>query len=548
MAESSSDTHSKQLAKLDIDSSQLICPKSGKRMDFVCIKKKTTLCCDRLCCSKCMLQEHSEDFQFMICLDEFFRPASEKKLSELTPKQRQEIEQFMSKKDEHTNKFTEKIDHESEKVRKYVEQLREKIDNELSKLEELINENSAQVKKEFKQDFSELKSALQPKHEDKDVKRIETYEQLKEFIEQRVKTENDLQEMKMERIFETIQDSLNCLSVMRFSEDRISDITQQFDKLISFNISVDKFSFFKKSIAVPLSNKNHNDLKCVRNIQTSHKKSIYKVVFLDEEKQFVTCSDDSSIMLWNTASGESIKTLQGHTDRIWTIIKLKDGRIASASSDQKIRIWNITKGVCERVLSGHSGYVCSLLELPHLIVVSGSQDKTAKFWDLKQTDKLLKRTLTDSKQGRIMCMTLLNNEQMAIGSEKDIQVYNIDEGKIAKTLSGHTSLLRDLLLLEDGTTLISGSDDRSIKLWNLSNYSLVRTLTGHNHSANKLHLFSTGILVSASDDYSIKFWKLETGECVKTLLGHTGWVIFCTIMNDGSLISCGADKTIKFWA
>lgn len=548
MESSSSSSVPKQNAKLNINPDNLICPKSGKRLDFVCAKKNASMCSNRLCCASCILGEYADDFQYMICLDEFFRPEGEKKLSELKPQQKQEMEQFMSKKEEYTKKFTEKVDNETDKVKIYVQELKEKIDQELNKLETLITDNVSSFKSEFSSNFEELKVAFQPKKEEEPFTSITTYEQLKAFLEQRVKEENDLQEMKIERIYETLQDSINCLSLMRFNDKPINEIIDQIDKLISFNVSVDKFSFFKKNIAIPISEKSYNELTCVRTLATSHKKSIYKVVFMEDEKEFVTCSDDSTIMIWNTTNGQVLKTLTGHTDRIWAIIKLRDGRLASASSDQKIRIWNTAKGTCERILSGHTGYVCALMEFPHSIIVSGSQDKTLRFWDLKDMEKVLIRTLTDPKQGRIMCMSLLNNDQMAVGSEKDIQIYNIDEGKIVKTLSGHTALLRDLLLLDDGVTLISGSDDRSIRIWDLKNYTQVRSLTGHNHSANKIHLYSSGVLVSASDDYSIKFWKMETGDCVKTLTGHTGWVIFCTIMQDGTLVSCGADKTIKFWA
>jgi len=136
---------------------------------------------------------------------------------------------------------------------------------------------------------------------------------------------------------------------------------------------------------------------------------------------------------------------------------------------------------------------------------------------------------------------------MACGSEKNINIYKIDDGLLEKSLVGHNMLIRDLYLLDDGTTLLSSSDDKTIKMWNWPEGICTRTFSGHTYSANKLVLFNPGIIASASDDHSIKFWKLETGECVKTLTAHDGWVIFITIMHDGNLVSCGADKAIKFW-
>jgi WD40 repeat protein len=42
------------------------------------------------------------------------------------------------------------------------------------------------------------------------------------------------------------------------------------------------------------------------------------------------------------------------------------------------------------------------------------------------------------------------------------------QGKLSKTLTGHTGSVRSLAITTDGQTLISGSFDETIKLWSLS--------------------------------------------------------------------------------
>jgi len=122
---------------------------------------------------------------------------------------------------------------------------------------------------------------------------------------------------------------------------------------------------------------------------------------------------------------------------------------------------------------------------------------------------------------------------MAVGSESAIKFYNKDMGKCVKTITGHTGLIRDLLLMEDGNILFSGSDDKLIKMWDLSKSHCIRTFKGHNHSANKIILYQPGILCSASDDSNIKFWDIKKGTCIHTLTKHKGWVIWITITKDG---------------
>ncbi|HRP37731.1 MAG TPA: WD40 repeat domain-containing protein [Candidatus Dojkabacteria bacterium] len=282
-------------------------------------------------------------------------------------------------------------------------------------------------------------------------------------------------------------------------------------------------------------------------MQTVHQKPIYKVVFLDDGQRIVTCSDDYTIMVYDLKTGQPLHTLTGHSDRIWNLIKLENGLLASCSSDTTIRVWNIEKLAYERVFFGHTGLVCCLLEFPNSVLASGSQDKSLMFWDLKSESKNNFKVIKNNSLGRIMTCIVINKEELACGSETHIQIINFEDGLLKKTLIGHTALVRDLNLLNDGKTLLSGSDDKSIRMWDLHEAKCLRVFTEHTHRANKILLWNPDIIVSASDDHTIKFWNLEHGNCVKTLTGHTGWVIYITILADGSLLSCGADRTIKIW-
>ena len=70
----------------------------------------------------------------------------------------------------------------------------------------------------------------------------------------------------------------------------------------------------------------------------------------------------------------------------------------------------------------------------------------------------------------------------------------------------------------DGSTLISGSSDDTIKVWNLTNGQLQRTLVGHTHTVTALAISLNGqIIASGSYDGTIKLWDLDTGEVRHTL-------------------------------
>jgi WD40 repeat protein len=65
-------------------------------------------------------------------------------------------------------------------------------------------------------------------------------------------------------------------------------------------------------------------------------------------------------------------------------------------------------------------------------------------------------------------------------------------------------------------------------------------------------MIGSEIIVSGSDDRKIKLWYIKTGECIHTLEGHGGSVYCLQVVrnsrtNETLLISGSADESIKIW-
>ena len=55
-------------------------------------------------------------------------------------------------------------------------------------------------------------------------------------------------------------------------------------------------------------------------------------------------------------------------------------------------------------------------------------------------------------------------------------------------------------------------------------------------------------IVSGSNDRTVKVWDVTTGNCLKTLEGHSDNVISVAISDDGSRVISGShDKTVRLW-
>ena len=145
------------------------------------------------------------------------------------------------------------------------------------------------------------------------------------------------------------------------------------------------------------------------------------------------------------------------------LVVLKNGQLASASDDYTIRIWNSSSGVLLSNLTGHTSWVNALSCLSNGLLVSASWDNTMRVWNTTTSKQVLNITDTiDSLLG-------LGNNVLAVGSGFVIKLWNTTLNlTLIKTFVGHSHYILSLTVLEDGC-LVSGSEDKTIKIWNTTN-------------------------------------------------------------------------------
>jgi hypothetical protein len=90
------------------------------------------------------------------------------------------------------------------------------------------------------------------------------------------------------------------------------------------------------------------------------------------------------VKLWDSASGQELRTLKGHTAPVWSVAFSRDGtRLASASNDGTVKLWDSASGQELRTLKGH-GTVWSVAFSPDgTRLAAGCNDGTVKMWDAR---------------------------------------------------------------------------------------------------------------------------------------------------------------------
>ena len=137
---------------------------------------------------------------------------------------------------------------------------------------------------------------------------------------------------------------------------------------------------------------------------------------------------------------------------------------------------------------------------------------------------------------------------IAAASTVGIWLYSDYTGAEKALLTGHTAPVRCVSFNSNGTMLVSGSDDNTVRLWDLTTGMLKATLTGHEGTVNSVAFSPDGTMVaSGSNDNSVRLWDVAA-ETRKATLWHSDDVNTVQFRPDGATLASGGDDYyVRLW-
>ena len=303
--------------------------------------------------------------------------------------------------------------------------------------------------------------------------------------------------------------------------------------------------------------KNNSLYKCIKSIE-GHKEKIVSMIELFDGS-IATGSYDCKIKIWNLETLQCIRTIS-EEGNIFCLLEMEPNMLLSGTNKNTIQLFNLNYTNNEDMLQfsfkGHDLWVNCLVKCSEYYFASGSNDAEIKVWDYK--NKTIYRTLR-GHEDCILALILLKNKKLCSGSaDRSLRIWDWGLGICEFSFSGHEKWIKCLCQLDKDDVIVSGSDDMKIKIWknigcyrnniNNNNWNVIKEYTGHTHSVRTLCKINEDTFASGSFDGSIKIWNLNEKEAIQSLEGHKSYVIsVIKIKNGDDLISCSNDHTIKIW-
>jgi len=121
------------------------------------------------------------------------------------------------------------------------------------------------------------------------------------------------------------------------------------------------------------------------------------------------------------------------------------------------------------------------------------------------------------------------------------------KGQLLETMADHEESINCMVLSEDGSMLVTGSEDATARMWSTKTEETecLGVLRGHSSYINCVGTHDT-FVITGSADSTIRKWDMTTCECLFVYEGHKSRIQKMLIMDD-FIFSSSFDKTSKAW-
>ncbi|NJN29113.1 MAG: WD40 repeat domain-containing protein [Synechococcales cyanobacterium RM1_1_8] len=261
------------------------------------------------------------------------------------------------------------------------------------------------------------------------------------------------------------------------------------------------------------------DLKTGEAVQTLNNSLAVSAVTLSPNGNFIYSTGPAykpSVKIWQRSTGQLKQVINDFKAVVRALDVSSDGNVlATAVLDGNIELWDTATGDRLRTLTGHTDVVTAVAFAPGgrtLVSGGGGRDRTVRIWNADKATLL--HTMTDHKDW-VLDVAVSNNGRYVVSASADrtLKLWELDSGKLIRTFSGHSNWARSVAISPDNDRIVSGSKDGTVKVWDLKTgallYDIKATTKGIDEVRDVAFASDNKTVMAGVTDGLVKIWTLE---------------------------------------
>ncbi len=144
-----------------------------------------------------------------------------------------------------------------------------------------------------------------------------------------------------------------------------------------------------------------------------------------------------------------------------------------------------------------------------------------------------------------------DNKHIVTASEDGtIRLWECDTGECIDTLRSAGTHFTDVHYSPNGNNIVAATWKGIAIIWDMTDFEAdTIMLSGHTNIARSAQFSSNGSqVITGSDDWTVRIWETGNGECIQTIEGHEDTVSCVSFSSDSQkLITSSWDGIVRIW-